>query len=116
MNELVKNVLDDFAISKSLYIRSIVSELSAIIIFRLILLTRLILSKSSIEISQIATQVETSCTFVISADHQRLISSDSRSRHKLCKIDSASLYEKSFQKKHRAFADFQATALPEGKH
>ncbi len=116
MDELVKDVLDDFAISESLYIRSIVSGLPAIIISPPILPTRLVLPESPIETPQTAAQVEASCTFATSADHQRLVSSDSHSGHKLCKIGPASLYEKPFQKGQRAFADFQTTALPEGKH
>jgi len=106
MDELVKDMLDNFAILESLYIRSIVFGLPAIIISRPILPTRLVLSESSIETPQTATQVEASCTFVTSANHQRLISLDSHLEHKLCRIDLASLYEKSFQKGHRAFANF----------
>ncbi len=75
MEELVKYVLDDHAISESLYVRSIVSGLPAIIP-RPILPTRLLLPESPTGTPQTAAQVEASCIFVTSADHERLVSSD----------------------------------------
>jgi len=68
MDEFVRDVLDDLAISESLYIRSNLSGLPAIIP-RPILPTRLILPESPIEIPQTAAQVEASCTFVTCAGH-----------------------------------------------
>jgi len=93
MDEAAKDVLDDLAIPLLLYIRSIVFGLPAIhldvqtdyiakchletsVIPRFIMPTRLVLLGSSIETRQTAAQVEASCTFVISGDHQALVSSD----------------------------------------
>ncbi len=68
MDEFIRDMLDDLVILESLHIRSNLPELLAIIPHP-ILLTRLILPESLIEIPQTAAQVEASCTFVTCAGH-----------------------------------------------
>ncbi len=68
MDEFIKDVLDDLAISESFYIRSIISGLPAIIPHP-IMPTILVLREFPIEALQTAARVEAFCTFVTSADH-----------------------------------------------